>query len=92
MTPAFDLIWSYNPSGNWTNRHQMTINGKRDEFTRADLLTIPEQHGIKDAEALLEQVADAVAGWPRFAEEAGVTGDQQRAISKTHRLALARKG
>ncbi len=92
MTPAFDLIWSYNPRGTWTNRHQMTINGKRDEFTRADLLTIPEQHGIKDAEALLEQVADVVAGWSRFAEEAGVTGDQQRAIAKTHRLALARRG
>ncbi|MGO9244422.1 MAG: type II toxin-antitoxin system HipA family toxin, partial [Verrucomicrobiia bacterium] len=88
----FDLIWSYNPRGTWTNRHQMTINGKREEFTRADLLTIPEQHGIKDAVALLEQVADAVAGWSRFAEEAGVENDQQRAISKTHRLALARMG
>jgi serine/threonine-protein kinase HipA len=92
LTPAFDVIWSYSPRGTWTNRHQMTINGKRDEFRRADLLTIPEQHGIKDAEALLEQVGDAVAGWPRFAKEAGVTSDQQRAISKTHRLALARRG
>jgi serine/threonine-protein kinase HipA len=30
LAPAFDLTYSYNPSGAWTARHQMTLNGKRD--------------------------------------------------------------
>jgi serine/threonine-protein kinase HipA len=88
LSPAFDVIWSYNPSGTWTNRHQMSINGKRDDFTRPDLLTIAQQHGLKDADDIIDQVTAAVTDWPRFAREAGVMSDQQRTISQTHRLAL----
>lgn len=89
LAPAFDMIWSFNPAGSWTNRHQMSINGKRDDFTRADLLAVAGHHGIKDADGLIDQVASAVAAWPRFARAAGVNSDQQKAISQTHRLALA---
>ena len=88
LSPAFDLIWSYNPSGSWTNRHQMSINGKRDDFTRADLLTVARQFGIKDGKGLIEQVTTAVSAWTHFAKKAGVTSDQQKAIGHTHRLRL----
>jgi len=66
----------------------MSINGKRDDFTRADLLTVARQFGIKDGNDILEQVAAAVVAWPRYAKEAGVGDDQQKAIAQTHRLAL----
>jgi hypothetical protein len=66
-----------------------SINGKRDDFTRTDLLTIAQQHGLKDADDIINQVTAAVTDWPRFAQEAGVTSDQQQTISTTHRLALA---
>ena len=69
----------------------MSINGKRDDFTRADLLAVAKQYGLKDAHELLDQVAAAAAHWPRFAKEAGVRSNQQRTISQTHRLALAGK-
>src|SRR3546814_271394 len=36
LSPAFDLTYSYNPSGTWTARHPMTLNGKRDDFTMDD--------------------------------------------------------
>jgi len=88
LSPAFDVIWSFNPRGSWTNRHQMSINGKRDDFTRADLLTVARQFGLKDGADMMEQVATAVSGWPRFAREAGVRNDQQKAIARTHRLKL----
>jgi len=88
LSPAFDVIWSFNPGGAWTHRHQMSINGKRDDFTRADLLAVARQFGIKDGNDLVEQVTASVAGWPRYAKEAGVGNDQQKAIAQTHRLAL----
>lgn len=88
LAPAFDVIWSYNPTGTWTNRHQMSINGKRDGFTRADLLTVAETFGIKDGAGLIEQVTTAVAEWPRFAKEAGVPKEQQKVVGETHRLSL----
>jgi len=33
LAPAFDMTYSYNPSGPWTAQHQMTLNDKRDGFT-----------------------------------------------------------
>jgi serine/threonine-protein kinase HipA len=36
LAPAFDVIYSYSPSGQWTATHQMTMNGKQDGFTMAD--------------------------------------------------------
>ena len=32
LSPAFDVMYSYNPSGQWTGQHQMSMNGKRDHF------------------------------------------------------------
>jgi len=37
LSPAFDVVYAYNPSGRWTAEHQMSVNGKRDGITRADL-------------------------------------------------------
>ena len=37
LSPAFDVTYAFNPSGQWTSSHQMTVNGKRDHFTMEDL-------------------------------------------------------
>src|SRR3972149_6290593 len=36
LSPAFDMTYSFNPSGAWTATHQMTISSKRDNFTLDD--------------------------------------------------------
>lgn len=90
LSPAFDLTWSFNPSGSWTNRHQMSINGKRDDFTRADLTAVAKQFGIKDEATIIEQIVATVSNWKKFAKEAGVAIEQRDDISKTHRLTLAK--
>jgi serine/threonine-protein kinase HipA len=86
LSPAFDVVWAYNPTGKWTNRHQMSINGKRDHFISADLLSVAKQFGIKGAEGILSQVIDTVARWPEFADEAGVPENLVKQIAPTHRL------
>lgn len=78
LSPAFDVAYAYNPSGEWTNRHQMSLNGKRDGFDRSDLITFGRTAGLKTArvESLLDAVVDAVERWPDFAAEAGVLEEQ----------------
>jgi len=88
LAPAFDVVWACNPAGNWTNRHQMTVNGKRDNFTMFDLLHVADQFGIKQAREIIEQVGTAVAAWPTFARAANVSNRIIAAIAKTHRLNL----
>jgi serine/threonine-protein kinase HipA len=86
LSPAFDVVWAYNPSGAWTNRHQMSINGERDNFTRADILSVAKQFGIRGVKEILLQVLDAVARWSEFAKVASVPDDLVQQIALTHRL------
>ena len=94
LSPAFDVTYAYNPAGLWTSRHQMTINGKADDFTRADFKVVAEVAGLKRGrpEAILTEVMDTVKGWPRYAKTAGVVGSQRDAIARTLRLKFDRRG
>ncbi|MFH1903161.1 MAG: type II toxin-antitoxin system HipA family toxin [Candidatus Omnitrophota bacterium] len=88
LSPAFDVLWSHNPGGKWTNQHQMRINGKTDNFALSDLLAVAHQFGIRNALDMIEQVGDSVTRWRVFAKEAGVPLTETNLIGKTHRLHL----
>lgn len=92
LSPAFDLTYAYNPAGAWTGRHQMSVNGRRDGFTRADLRACARTASLKQrrADAILDEVVAAVAEWPRVAEGVGVREDHIRRIGATLRLELPR--
>ncbi|MDR1076271.1 MAG: HipA domain-containing protein [Xanthomonadaceae bacterium] len=87
LAPAFDVTYSYNPSGDWTARHQMSLNGKRDGFSLADFQAVARSALLKRGRdrAILEEVLAAVAQWPAFAEQAGVPESWAGQISRQHR-------
>jgi serine/threonine-protein kinase HipA len=93
LSPAFDVTWSFNPDGDWTATHQMSVNGKRDQFNRADLLAAGRSAQLKRgrAEAIAEDVIAAVRDWPRFATEAGVPEESWSQIQASHRLTLLQR-
>lgn len=93
LAPAFDVTYSYNPSGAWTATHQMTLNGRRDGFTRADFEAGAKSARMKRgrAAAILGEVQAAVARWPEFAAEAGLPEEWQRQIRANHRLIFPEK-
>lgn len=90
LAPAFDVTYGYNPSGSWTATHQMTLNGKRDGFTREDFAACAKAGLMKRgrAAAIHEEVQAAVKRWPEFAAEARLADDWRDMIRKTHRLSL----
>jgi len=90
LSPAFDVTWSFNPSGAWTACHQMSVNGKRDQFTLPDLLAAGRSAQLKRgrAKAIAEEVLLAVRDWPRFAADAGVSEEHAKEIQASHRLNL----
>ncbi len=90
LAPAFDVTYSYNPSGAWTATHQMTLNGKQDDFSTEDFRAAARSAQMKRgrAETLLEEVTAAVERWPDFAAEAGVPDAVAEKIQKTHRLRI----
>ena len=88
LSPAFDLTWAYNPTGRWTSAHQMSIAGKRDDFTIEDFREVGRLVSMKrgGAEQILEEVTEAVAAWPELAADSGVEADVITRIAETHRL------
>ncbi len=86
LSPAYDVAWSYNPVGEWTNVHQMSVGGKRDAFTRADLLDVGKRQGIKKAVEILDQTLDVVSRWEDYAAMTEVGGELRTAIGKSHRM------
>ena len=36
LAPAYDVAFSYKPGSKWVNSHWMSLNGKREDFSRKD--------------------------------------------------------
>jgi serine/threonine-protein kinase HipA len=93
LTPAFDVTYSYNPSGAWTATHQMTLNGKRDGFALADFEACAKAALMKRGRAatIIEEVQAAVMRWPEFAAEARLAEEWRDKIQRMHRLSFPEK-
>jgi serine/threonine-protein kinase HipA len=91
LAPAYDVIWAWQPGNLWLNSHQMSINGKRDGFTVADLRAVATVAGLTRgrAEAILADVVAVVARWSDVAQEVGVAELMAEQIARSHRLRLS---
>lgn len=72
LSSAYDLCYSYSSSGRWTNRHQMSINGKQDGFKYNDLETVGKRAGINRPDEIIEKVVSVVANWNEYAKDCDV--------------------
>jgi serine/threonine-protein kinase HipA len=91
LSPAFDVVYSFNPEGRWTRVHQMSINDKRDGFTVADLEEAASAAGLKrgSTRRILGEVTAAVERWPEFAATARVPEETVEQIRAALRLRLS---
>lgn len=90
LSPAFDITFSYNPGGEWTNQHQMSMNGKRNNFRREDFKECGKTALLKRGRAteILDEVIQSVKRWSKFAEKAGVSGQRAKEIRSLFRTEL----
>ena len=90
LSPAFDVSYAYDPKGYWTSQHQMSINGKRDSFSKVDLSSLAKIAGIKTNRAyeMLDRITMIMRTWPEFAQKTGVAEDRIRQIQAAHRISL----
>ncbi len=83
LAPAFDVCHSYRPGSTWVSQHSLSINGKRKNITRDDLLEVAKNMNIKKADAIINQVNAVVSRWDDFAAQTNVKTDLKNAIGKT---------
>ena len=84
LSPAYDVTFAYNPSNLWLSQHQLSINNKRRDITRNDLLSLATQMNVKKAKEIIENVRDVISRWKEYASDSGIAGSQIKAIGGTH--------
>jgi len=80
LSPAYDMGYAFNPAGDWTNTHQMSVNGKFDDIGRSDLLALAKQNNIRNAGETIDAICDAASRWPELALNSGVPREMVDAI------------
>jgi serine/threonine-protein kinase HipA len=88
LAPAYDMTFAYNPSGDFTAHHQLTMNGKQDDFTRQDLLYFAEKMSIKKTNEIIEEVIFSVSNWNKYAKKLDIPPKIIKSIAKSHRLKI----
>lgn len=84
LAPAFDMTYSYAPENRWLAHHQMTINGKKDNFIKEDLLKIAKDIGIKNAEDIIAEIVECFENFEDYMEP-GIPEEKISAMKKTLR-------
>ena len=72
LAPAYDMTHAFNPQGEWTYQHLMSVNGRFSGITRKDLLTEAERFGVRRPLDALADIRAALDGWSSFAAEASL--------------------
>lgn len=88
LSPAYDLCYSYTPGGKWTNSHQLSLNGKQDNFTMADLQKVGENMGIREHKQIIEEVQETVSHWHEIAKDCEAKPEHADFSEKQYEWAL----
>lgn len=83
LAPAYDICHAYRPDSYWVSQHALSIYGKRDKITKADLLTVAKSMNIKKAASIIKQIDDTVNQWESYAKAQNVYSKKMKAIGKT---------
>jgi len=83
LAPAYDICHAYRPGSQWVNQHSLSINGKRDNISRYDLLKVAEEMNIKKANHIIDSIVDRVSQWESYAKEQDVHPELINAIQQT---------
>jgi len=73
LAPAYDVTHAHNPRSEWTYQHLMSVNGKFDGITRADLLAEADRFSVPRRQELLGDVRSALDNWTEHAKAAGLS-------------------
>ena len=83
LAPAYDICHAYQPKHQWVSQHALSLNGKRNNITKQDLLALGKSIRSKNAEAIIEQISDTVSQWKSYANNVHVAKKLRDAIGDT---------
>lgn len=86
LAPAYDLCFSFDETNHWVSKQTLSVNGKRLDINKEDLMTIAKDNNIKKGKQIIEEVNSVVSNWKSFAKKAGVRKDLTHKIQQNLNL------
>jgi serine/threonine-protein kinase HipA len=83
LAPAYDLCHAYRPGSEWVSQQALSINGKRKNIAKTDLLAVGESIRCKKAAEIVDEIKNTVHQWKDFADEVNVKGSLRDEIANT---------
>lgn len=94
LSPAYDVTYAYNPNNRWLRQHQMSVNGKRNDITRTDLMEVAQELDLRTKRVIIDQVVEGISEWKRIGKEVGIPSDRINEIEgnlKYHQIQKEKK-
>jgi len=83
LAPAYDVCHAYRPGSDWVSQHALSINGKRKDITKSDLLVIGESIRCKKASEIIDEINETVSQWNKYADAVQVEPNLRDEINRT---------
>ncbi len=83
LAPAYDMCHAFQPDHRWVSQHALSVNGKRADITRADLLIVGKSIKFKKAAEAIDEINATVTQWKKYADEVDVSPLLRDQIAKT---------
>lgn len=86
LAPAYDLCHA--EGSDFTRNHQLSVNGKTNDFAREDLKALADYAGLPQGRdrRVLEEVVDAFSGWRELADRLAIPQRLVDHVTRTQRL------
>ncbi len=83
LAPAYDVCHAYRPGSEWVSQHALSINNKRRNITKKDLMVIGNSIKCKKSSNIIEEINNTVNQWGKFANQVNVSNEIKKSISET---------
>lgn len=83
LSPAYDICYAYSPENRWISQHALSMNGKRKDITKEDLLSVENTIKTKKAVSIINEISENVSQWKKFADDVNVFPELRDKIDKT---------
>jgi serine/threonine-protein kinase HipA len=83
LAPAYDVCYAYRPGSHWVSSQSLSVNAKRSDITRADMLAVAKLASVKKGSAIIDHIGSIVQNWPKYARRYDVETKLTKAINAT---------
>jgi serine/threonine-protein kinase HipA len=83
LSPAYDVCYAYRPTSPWVSKQSLSVQGKRENINKDDLLAVAKLLNVKKATQIFTQVSEVVNKWNNYAEEQKVIAKLRDGIKET---------